>query len=242
MEHIVAVGDGVMVARGDLAVEVGAHMVPIAQKEIIELCRAHGKLSIVATQMMASMVDAPSPTRAEVSDVATAVMQGADTVMLSDETATGSFPIETVQAMRSVILYTQDHATMRATRPEPDNDQTSRRNAIAYASVTIADELDADIIIAETKGGTAANIAACRPHQPIISVTSLTHVAQQLALSYANRSFVRDDGDDVGLTLARELHSDGFFGEQTSLSVVTVHGLNPGVSGGTDTIRACVIE
>lgn len=243
LEQIVQVSDGIMVARGDLAVEVGAHIVPVAQKKIIELCRIHGKLSIVATQMMASMVDAPSPTRAEVSDVATAVMEGADTVMLSDETAMGRFPIETVQAMRSVILYTQDHTISRASRPESDSDTTSRRNAIAYAAVSIADELDADIIIAETKeGGTAANIAACRPHQPIISVTSLTHVAQQLALSYANRSFVRNDGDDAGLALARELHGEGFFGELTRLNVVTVHGLQPGLSGGTDTIRACVIE
>jgi len=99
LEAIVKASDGVMVARGDLAVEAGAEIVPIVQRKIIALCRKHGKLSIVATQMMASMVDAPEPTRAEVSDVATAVILGADTVMLSDETANGSYPLETVAAL-----------------------------------------------------------------------------------------------------------------------------------------------
>lgn len=110
MEEIVKVTDGIMVARGDLAVEAGAELVPIVQRQLIALCRKHGKLSIVATQMMASMVDSPEPTRAEVGDVANAVIQGADTVMLSDETANGSYPLETVAAMKRTILYTQEHA------------------------------------------------------------------------------------------------------------------------------------
>ena len=109
LEAIVKASDGVMVARGDLAVEAGASVVPIVQRRIIELCRKYGRISIVATQMMASMVDSPEPTRAEVSDVATAVILGADTVMLSDETAGGKYPIETIKAMRDVILYTQDN-------------------------------------------------------------------------------------------------------------------------------------
>ena len=106
LKEIVKAADGVMVARGDLAVEAGAEVVPIVQRQIISLCRQYGKLSIVATQMMSSMVDNPEPTRAEVSDVATAVIMGADTVMLSDETANGSYPIETVKAMKKVIMYT----------------------------------------------------------------------------------------------------------------------------------------
>lgn len=108
LREIVKASDGVMVARGDLAVEAGAEVVPVVQRQIIDLCRRYGKLSIVATQMMASMVDAPEPTRAEVSDVATAVILGSDTVMLSDETANGSYPIETVKAMKKTILYTQN--------------------------------------------------------------------------------------------------------------------------------------
>lgn len=100
LEEIVRVSDGIMVARGDLAVEAGAEIVPVIQRRIVALCRKHGKLVIVATQMMGSMVDHPEPTRAEVSDVANAVIQGSDVVMLSDETANGNYPVETVQAMQ----------------------------------------------------------------------------------------------------------------------------------------------
>ena len=109
LEEIVKAADGIMVARGDMAVEAGAEVVPIIQRKLIAMCRANAKLCIVATQMLSSMVDSPEPTRAEVSDVATAVVQGADTVMLSDETANGKYPLETVKAMKKVILYTQNH-------------------------------------------------------------------------------------------------------------------------------------
>ena len=114
LEEIVKASDGIMVARGDLAVEAGAEIVPVIQRRIIALCRKYSKLSIVATQIMGSMVDNPEPSRAEVSDVANAVIQGADTVMLSDETANGKYPIETVQAMRRTIMYTQEHSDVMA--------------------------------------------------------------------------------------------------------------------------------
>ena len=103
LKAIVKAADGIMVARGDMATEAGAEIVPIVQRKLIGLCRANSKLCIVATQMLSSMVDSPEPTRAEVSDVATAVIQGADVVMLSDETANGKYPLETVQEMKKVI-------------------------------------------------------------------------------------------------------------------------------------------
>lgn len=113
LEHIVEASDAVMVARGDLAVEVGAEMVPVIQRRIIGLCQKHSRLSIVATQMMLNMVDHPEPTRAEVNDVGHAVIVGADCVMLSDETANGDYPIEAVQTMKRVILFTQENAVVR---------------------------------------------------------------------------------------------------------------------------------
>ncbi len=242
LEAIVKASDGVMVARGDLAVEAGAEIVPIVQRKIIALCRKYGKLSIVATQMMASMVDAPEPTRAEVSDVASAVILGADTVMLSDETANGKYPLETVAAMKKTILYTQEHAVVA---PITDilRGKKTRRDAISLAAVELAEQLGASAIVAETKsGGTAANIAAHRPDLPIISVTSEARAAQQLALSYANKSFVRPDGEKAGYELARELRSDGFFQTGEPVTVVVVSGKQPGLIGGTDTIRVRVIE
>jgi len=240
---IVKASDGVMVARGDLAVEAGAEIVPIVQRRIIALCRKYGKLSIVATQMMASMVDNPEPTRAEVSDVANAVILGADTVMLSDETANGKYPLETVKAMKRVIMYTQENAPVASV---PDMVAASGRvqqDAISMAAVHLAEQLGAQAIVAETKSGsTADSIAAHRPNLPIISVTSSERAAQQLALSYANKSFIRPDGERAGMTLARELKEEGFFGEREKVTIVIVSGRQPGLAGATDTIRVRVLE
>ena len=241
MEQIVIASDGIMVARGDLAVEAGAEVVPIVQRRLISLCRKHGKLSIVATQMMASMVDSPEPSRAEVSDVANAVIQGADTVMLSDETANGHYPLETVAAMKKVILYTQEHVPVSAL-----HDYMIVKNvqldAISAAAVILAEQLNVDAIIAETKSGaTAANIAAHRPNLPIISVTSEMRSAQQLGLGYANRSYVRPDSAEAGFDLAKELKADGLFGEGKA-TVIIVSGQQPGIVGTTDTIKVRVLE
>ena len=242
LESIVEASDGIMVARGDLAVEAGAEVVPIVQRKLIALCRKHGKLSIVATQMMASMVDSPEPTRAEVSDVANAVIQGADTVMLSDETANGSYPLETVAAMKRTILYTQDNASVVSSVRHEVEVINAQRDAISAAAVALADQLNVAAIIAETKSGaTAANIASYRPTQPIISVTSEARASQQLALSYANRSYIRPDGERAGLDIAKELHAEGLFGEGPA-TVIIVSGRQPGVIGETDTIRVRVIQ
>ncbi len=242
LEDIVKASDGVMVARGDLAVEAGAEVVPVVQRKIIALCRKYGKLSIVATQMMASMISSPEPTRAEVGDVATAVILGADAVMLSDETANGDYPLETVAAMKKVILYTQEHLPVL----DPTDIIKGRklaRDAISSAAVSLANQLGASAIVAETKSGaTAANIAAHRPNLPIISVTSEPRSAQQLALSYANKSFLRPDGERAGLELAKELKAEGFFDGDGPTTVVIVSGKQPGLIGGTDTIRVRVLE
>lgn len=243
LEAIVLASDGVMVARGDLAVEAGAEVVPVVQRRIVELCRRHGKLVIVATQMMASMVDMPEPTRAEVSDVATAVIQGADVVMLSDETANGSYPIEAVEAMRRTILFTQANTKVVRFDTDAADITTERRNAISHAAVSLAEQLNVDAIVAATKlGGTAENIASYRPTMPIISVTSSQRVAQQLALCYANRSFVRPDGEKIGFRLVTELKAAQYFGDISPVNTVIVSGMQPGVTGGTDTIRVRVIE
>lgn len=242
LEEIVKVSDGVMVARGDLAVEAGAEVVPVVQRKIIALCRKYGKLSIVATQMMASMVENPEPTRAEVSDVANAVIQGADTVMLSDETANGKYPLETIAAMKKVILYTQEHVSVAPPQDVVEM-KDSQLDAISTAAVNLAQQLGVNAIVAETKSGaTAANIAVHRPNMPIISVTSQTRSAQQLALSYANKSFVRPDGEKAGLELAKELKANGFFGDASRVTVAIVSGRQPGLIGATDTIRVRVLE
>lgn len=243
LKKIVQASDGVMIARGDMAVEVGPETVPIIQRKAIALCRAHGKISIVATQMMVSMVDSQEPTRAEVSDVATAAIQGADTVMLSDETANGSYPTEAVKAMRKTLVYTQENWLMNTVEQEDVSEEVKQRDAIANAAVQLANQLDVTAIVAETKtGATAANIAACRPNVSIIAVTSEPRSAQQLALNYATRSFIRPDGEKAGLTLAKELFANKYFGDEDKLTFVIVSGNHPGITGGTDTIRVRVVE
>ncbi len=234
LERIVEASDGVMVARGDLAVEVGAEIVPIVQRRIIGLCQRYSKISIVATQMMASMVDSPEPTRAEVSDISNAVIIGADCLMLSDETANGKYPFEAVSTMKRSILYTQEHVPVRPLDVPMRSDSFSAE--LCSAAKSLASHLEAVAIIAETKSGaTAGQLAAHRPSRPIISVTSVPRVAQQLALLYANKSFLRDEGERAGLELAKELARDGFL--ETPATIVLVSGRQPGLIGATDTIR-----
>lgn len=239
LEAIIMESDAVMVARGDLAVETSAEIVPIVQRQILHLAQKHGKIGIVATQMMASMQFNPEPTRAEVSDVANAVITGADCVMLSDETANGRYPIETVATMRRVITYTQEYSPVRPLfYSELD---TSMQDAISSAVITLAHQINAQAIVCETKTGrTAFSIAAHRPSMPIISATSDRVVAQQLCLLYANKSFLRPDGEKAGLKLAQELCDEGML--ERGRPIVLVSGRQPGLTGGTDTIRVRILE
>ena len=242
LEKIVLAADGVMIARGDMAYEVAPEVVPIIQRKAVALCRKHGKISIVATQTMGSMVDNPQPSRAEVSDVANAVIQGADVVMLSDESATGKYPEETVKAMRDVIMYTQEHAAVSPIDDIVERGEDEALNAISLAAVELAEQINADALIVETKSGqTAATAAANRPALPIYAVTSSNRVAQQLGLNYATRSFIRPDGEFAGLELAKELKTNGTFGVKEKATVVIVSGRQPGLVGGTDTIRVRTI-
>lgn len=239
MEAIVKATDGIMVARGDMAVEAGAEIVPIVQRKLIALCRQYSKICIVATQMMGSMVEEPEPTRAEVSDVANAVIQGADAVMLSDETANGKYPLETVKEMKKVILYAQNHSRVLPISHEPTGNYANY-DAIAHAVSDLAEKIEADVIICQTAtGATAASIAAERPNLPIITVTSNARVAGQLALTYANSAFVRPYSETYGLDLAQELTENGYLHKKDNnnhITAVIVSG-HKSVLGGTDTIQ-----
>ena len=239
LEEIVKATDGIMVARGDLAYEAGAEIVPIVQRKLIALCRQYGKLCIVATQMMGSMVDNPRPTRAEVSDVATAVLLGADVVMLSDETANGKYPIETVKEMKKVILYTQDNSRIVPLGKEVTGEYKSY-DAISQAAVRLAEKIEADLIAVGTRSGaTATAIASQRPNIPMISVTSNPRVAGQLALTYANSSYVRPYAEDYAVDLVQELKANGYLKLEEGkkdLTVVFVTGLRD-EEGGTNRIE-----
>lgn len=234
IESIVQASDAVMIARGDLAVETPSESVPIVQRKIIGLGVRYGKPTIVATQMLLSMTETPEPTRAEVSDVATAVLVGADCVMLSDETANGKYPIEAVSTMKRVIRYTEDHAPLKAVFTD-DHEQTLQ-SAIGEAVINLAGHVHAKAIIAETKsGGTAKQIAAQRSDIPLIAVTNDTRTSQQLSIVYGVKSYVRPVDAHAASKLTDWLLKHDLL--DAGDVVVTVSGRQPGLIGGTDTIR-----
>ena len=240
LEDILAESDAVMIARGDLAIETTPEAVPIVQREIIGLGQRYAKPTIVATQMLASMTETPEPTRAEVSDVATAVIIGADCVMLSDETANGQYPIEAVEVMKRVILYTQANQPVAVSWPDYIAYQ-SRQSAICQAIIDLAETIKATAIVAETKSGaTALQIAARRPKRPIIAVTSDARVAQQLAITFGTKSYVRPDDKHAATKLTNWLRQQKVL--EKGDMIVTASGQYPGVVGTTDTIKVRVLE
>ena len=234
LESIVSAADGVMVARGDLAVETEPESVPIVQRKIIGLCQEYGKISIVATQMLASMTDNPEPTRAEVSDVATAVIVGSDAVMLSEETAVGDFPVEAVAFMKRIIKYTEANIPVKPLFPKSEDH--SIQSALSASVMSIAEQVQAKAIISVTAtGATALSVASFRPGVPIVMVTANEHVANQLALVYGGKSYVRDMNESTDERLSDWLHKNKIL-KRGDLLIMT-SGKYPGQVGGTDTIR-----
>ena len=239
IEEIMQATDVAMVARGDLAVETPAESVPVVQRRIIALGQRYARPTIVATQMLLSMVDMPEPTRAEVSDVATAVFIGADCVMLSDETAMGKYPIEAVQTMKRVILYAEQHPPMKMVYA--DERQHTAQNAISSSVINLAENIDAVAIVAETKSGTTVRDISCRrPETPIIAVTDVPRTAQQIVLVYGVKSYVRPARRDAAQRLTDWLRDNKVL--KKGDVVVSVSGRYPGMVGTTDTIKVRMLE
>lgn len=239
VEEIIKATDAIMVARGDLAVETPAESVPVVQRRVIALGQRYAKPTIVATQMLLSMVDMPEPTRAEVSDVATAVFIGADCVMLSDETATGKYPVEAVKTMKRVITYAEQHPPFKVVFP--DEREPSMQHAISSSAISLAKEIKAAAIVAATKSGATAREIACRrPETPLIAVTDEDRIAQQLTLVYGVKSYVRPVSPEATQRLTDWLRDSKVL--KSGDVVVTVSGRHPGVVGTTDTIKVRVLE
>ncbi len=239
IESIVEASDAVMVARGDLAIETSVEEVPILQRQIVRLGITHAKPTIIATHMLASMTDVPQPTRAEASDVATAVLSGTDAVMLSEETASGKFPIDAVKTMKKIIRYAEENTHENITFNRTQQSHT-RQTAISKAIIALAYDVSAIAIVAETKSGaTGYIIASYRSDLPIIAVTSSQLVAQQLSIVYGIKSFVRKDEMYQAVHLTDWLQRNKVLTKNEI--VVIVSGEHPGVVGTTDTIKVRVI-
>lgn len=236
VKEIMEVTDAAMVARGDMAVEVNPEVVPVAQRQIISLGLQHGKPTIVATQMLGSMTESPEPSRAEVSDVATAVYLGADCVMLSDETAMGKYPHEAVKIMKRIINYSQQHGVVRVSFKGQAEKHPTRQLAISRGVISMAQSIHANAIVAETKtGATVMNIASERPDVPILAVTDNDRTAQQLAIVYDVKSYVRPVSAHAAQKITDFLLKEHVFNKGDV--VMMVSGQQPGVVGTTDTIK-----
>lgn len=185
IEEIVNVSDGIMIARGDLGIEFPIEELPVIQKKFIKLCIQKGKPVITATQMLESMINNPSPTRAEVTDVANAVLDGSDALMLSGETAIGKYPVETVSLMDRIIKKVEN--SMDYTRPpfRLSQSEIDINDAVAFAAYELSKLANAKAIIAFTfSGDTARRVAKFRPLVPIVAITPNEFVANQLVLSW----------------------------------------------------------
>ena len=189
LEEIVKTFDGVMAARGDMAVECPLEEVPLATKRIIELARQYAKPVIVATEVLGSMVNSPVPTRAEASDCANAILDGADATMTSNETAVGKYPAVTVSTMSRISSFATEHGFDRI--PELKNLDMSSTGAVSSAAVDLADKLNAKAIVAYTQtGATVHRVSRERPAAPIYGLTSNEHTYHWLALSWGTEAFL----------------------------------------------------
>ena len=237
LEEIIDAFDGIMVARGDLGVELPLEQVPLVQKRAVELARRWAKPVIVATQMLESMIHASIPTRAETSDVANAVLDGADALMLSGETSVGEFPVETVATMAKIIEHTEDNGLDRI--PSLGTKPHTHAGAVSLAAMEIAELLGSKFVCVFTESGDSLKrISRLRSSVPVLTFTPNKDVAHRLSLVWGSRTFLVPKVD----------HTDGMFDQVDTTvleeglckagdEVVVVAGTPPGVSGSTNTLR-----
>ncbi len=239
-DDILAASDGIMVARGDLGVELPVQDLPPIQKRLVRKCRLVAKPVIVATQMLESMIESPVPTRAEVSDVAAAIYEGTDAVMLSAESAAGSYPVEAVATMNNVAIEVESDPTYRevieASRGGP---KQSVADGIVSAAREIAETADIQVICCYSQSGkTALLVARERPSVPIIAMTSLIGTARRISLTWGLHCVKTDELDrfkTAVINAARAARTEGF-AEPTDQLVVTA-GVPFGQSGTTNILR-----
>ena len=244
LAEIMEASDAIMVARGDLGVELPAERVPGLQKQMTRMARKAGKPVVIATQMLESMITSPVPTRAEVSDVATAVFEGADAIMLSAESAAGKFPVEAVQTMNRIGEEVERDPTYRGVissqRPEPE---ATAGDAIADAARQIAETLDLSAIICWTdSGSTAMRVARERPHPPVVAITPNVATGRKLAAVWGVHCVIAEDAhdqDDMIDRAARIAFRDGF--AKAGQRVIIVAGVPLGTPGTTNMVRIAYV-
>ncbi len=245
LDAIVANSDGLMVARGDLGVEMPVERVPGLQKQIVSKARAAGKPVVVATQMLESMITSPVPTRAEVSDVATACFDGADAVMLSAESAVGKYPFEAIRMMDHIAIEVEGDpnygAIVHATRTLP---QATAADAIAAAAHTVADTLKLAAIICYTAtGSTALRVARERPGLPVIGLSPVVATGRKLAMAWGVHCVLTGDPENQAAMVrkaCRIAFDEGF--AKSGEGVIIVAGVPLGSPGTTNMVRIAYLD
>tara|TARA_B100001245_G_C22812435_1_gene391218 strand:- start:81 stop:980 length:900 start_codon:yes stop_codon:yes gene_type:complete len=244
-DEILDASDGIMVARGDMGVEVELARVPIIQKNLISSCNKTGKPVITATQMLESMIHLRTPTRAEVTDVANAIYDGSDAIMLSGETATGDYPIDAVKVMAEVALEAEaalPYANLIEERGHYR--ETNISDAISYGACQTASQLNLELIVAFTESGsTAGRVSRYRPNAPVLALTPSEEVQRRLLIWWAVTPVVVEKIETVEkfFDLAEKAAKD-FAGVQPGRDIVLVAGLPIGVPGGTNLLRVLTVR
>ncbi|MDO9590715.1 MAG: pyruvate kinase, partial [Microcella sp.] len=241
LEEIVDAFDGIMVARGDLGVELPLEAVPIVQKRAVELARRMAKPVIVATQMLESMISSPIPTRAETSDVANAVLDGADAVMLSGETSVGEFPVITVSTMARIIASTEEHGLERI--PPLGTKPRTQGGAITLAAAEVADFVEAKFVCVFTESGDSARrMSRLRFRIPMKAFTPYVSIQRRMSLTWGIESFLVDGvthTDEMYRQVDTVLLREGLADEGDK--VVVISGSPPGISGSTNDLRVHIV-
>jgi pyruvate kinase len=245
IDAIINEADGIMVARGDLGVEIPLKKVPTVQKEIVRKCNQVGKPVIVATQMLESMIKSPRPTRAEVSDVANAIFDDADAVMLSGETAIGKYPVEAVRMMADIITEVEKTLPyQRILQEKGEQAIPETDDAISYAACQMSQQLGAACIIAYTSSGsTALRVSKYRPESPILAITPNANVAQRLIMSWGVSSYLEPELASAGDIFyeAAQLSLRAGMTKSGDLVVITA-GVPMGTPGSTNLIKVQQVE
>jgi pyruvate kinase len=244
LDEIMEVSDAIMVARGDLGVELPAERVPALQKQMTRMARRAGKPVVIATQMLESMIQSPVPTRAEVSDVATAVYEGADAIMLSAESAAGKFPVEAVSIMNRIGEEVERDPTYRdIVKSQRVPPESTAGDAIADAARQVAETLDLSAIICWTdSGSTALRVARERPKPPVVAITPNTATGRKLSLVWGVHCVIAEDAhdqDDMVDRAANIAFRDGF--AKAGERVIIVAGVPLGTPGTTNMVRIAYV-
>jgi len=244
IDEIIEVSDGIMVARGDLGVEIPAEEVPLVQKMIIRKCNDAGKPVITATQMLDSMIRNPRPTRAEVSDVATAIFEGTDAIMLSGETASGSYPVEAVKTMAGIALMIEGSLNYNELlKSKSPASNCSVTDSISYATCKSSLDLRASAIIsATTSGYTAASVSRYRPAAPIIAATPFEQVMRKLAIFWGVYPIKIEKLQSTDLIIEKSVETalkSGYL-NKGDLTIITA-GVPAGISGITNLLKVHIV-